>query len=232
VQIAGAKRLIAGSLKAGHGALSEYDSKRVLAAYGVPVTRERLVKTAAEAKDAAARLGYPVVLKGCAHDLLHKTEAGLVAVGLSSARQVADTFETLKKRAGKTFNGAFLVQEMVKGDRELMIGMIRDAQFGPSVMFGLGGIFTEILEDVSFRLAPLKSSDARAVMSEIRGAKILGAVRGMPAVDKATLARAIVGVGNVAADNPQIAEIDINPLIITGAKPIAVDGLIVLNGQP
>ena len=232
MQIAGAKRLIAGSLKAGHGALSEYDSKRVLAAYGVPVTRERLVKTAAEAKAAAARLGYPVVLKGCAHDLLHKTEAGLVAVGLGSPKEVADAFQTLKTRAGKTFNGRFLVQEMVKGDRELMVGMTRDAQFGPSVMFGLGGIFTEILEDVSFRLAPLKSSDARAVMSEIRGAKILGAVRGMPAVDKATLARAIVGVGNVAADNPQIAEIDINPLIITGAKPIAVDGLIVLNSQP
>jgi len=232
VQIAGAKRLIDGSLKAGHGALSEYDSKRVLAAYGVPVTRERLVKTAAEAKAAAARFGYPVVLKGCAHDLLHKTEAGLVAVGLGSAKEVADAFERLKKRAGKTFDGAFLVQEMVKGDRELMIGMIRDAQFGPSVMFGLGGIFTEILEDVSFRLAPMKSSDARAMMSEIRAAKILGAVRGMPAVDKAALGRAIVGVAKAAADNPQITEIDINPLIVAGAKPIAVDGLIVLNGQP
>ena len=151
----GVKRLIQKALASGHGALSEYDSKRLLSAYGVPVTREKLVKTAAEAKKAADALGYPVVLKGCAPDLLHKTEAGLVAVGLGSARDVTDAFKTLSGRAGPDFTGGFLVQEMVQGSRELMIGMTRDEQFGPSVMFGLGGIFTEVLEDVSFRLAPL-----------------------------------------------------------------------------
>lgn len=229
MQTTGVKRLIQKALASGHGALSEYDSKRLLSAYGVPVTREKLVQTSADAKKAADALGYPVVLKGCAPDLLHKTEAGLVAVGLGSARDVTDAFKTLTGRAGADFKGGYLVQEMIKGSRELMIGMTRDEQFGPSVMFGLGGIFTEVLEDVSFRLAPLTLSDARDMMSEIRAARILDAVRGMARVDRAALARAIVGVGKAAVDNPEIAEIDINPLIINGSKPVAVDGLVILK---
>lgn len=229
MQTTGVRRLIDRALKSGHGALSEFDSKRVLAAYGVPVTREKLVDSAAAATKAADGLGYPVVLKGCAPDLLHKTEAGLVAVGLGSAKDVEMAFKTLSSRAGPDFAGGYLVQEMIRGERELMIGMIRDEQFGPSVMFGLGGIFTEVLEDVVFRLAPLSLTDARQMMAEIRAARILDAVRGMVRVDRAALARAIVGVGKAAADNPEIAEIDINPLIIAGSKPVAVDGLIILK---
>ena len=229
MQIDAAKRLVAKSVKAGQGALSEFDSKRLLSAYGVPITRERLVNSEKDARAAAERLGYPVVLKGCAHDLLHKTEAGLVMVGLGSSKEVANAFRELKARAGSDFGGRFLVQEMVKGDRELMIGMTRDEQFGPSVMFGLGGIFTEILEDVVFRLAPLSLSDAREMMSEIRSAKILNSVRGMPRVNQPMLARVIVAVGKAAVDNPDIAEIDINPLIVSGSDPVAVDGLVILK---
>ena len=229
MQIDAAKRLVAKSVKAGQGALSEFDSKRFLSAYGVPITRERLVNSEKDARAAAERLGYPVVLKGCAHDLLHKTEAGLVMVGLGSGKEVANAFRELKARAGSDFGGRFLVQEMVKGDRELMIGMTRDEQFGPSVMFGLGGIFTEILEDVVFRLAPLSLSDAREMMSEIRSAKILNTVRGMPRVNQPMLARVIVAVGKAAVDNPDIAEIDINPLIVSGSDPVAVDGLVILK---
>ena len=231
MQIDAAKHLVARSVKAGQGALSEFDSKRLLSAYGVPITRERLVNSEKDARAAAERLGYPVVLKGCAHDLLHKTEAGLVMVGLGSSKEVANAFRELKARAGSDFGGRFLVQEMVKGDRELMIGMTRDEQFGPSVMFGLGGIFTEILEDVVFRLAPLSLSDAREMMSEIRSAKILNSVRGMPRVNQPMLARAIVAVGKAAVDNPDIAEIDINPLIVSGSHPVAVDGLVILKSS-
>ena len=228
MKIAGVKRLLAGAIKRGETSLSEYDSKRVLQAYGVPITRERLVSSAKDAKEGADKIGYPVVLKCCAFDLLHKTEAGLIAVGLNSAKEVVEALKLLRQRAGEGYTGAFIVQEMVKGPRELMIGMKRDNQFGPAVMFGLGGIFTEILEDVSFRLAPLSIKDARQMISEIRAAKILGGLRGLPAVDKKLLARAIIGVGKAAAENPEILEIDINPLIIRGDKPIAVDGLIVL----
>ena len=231
MQIDAAKHLVARSVKAGQGALSEFDSKRLLSAYGVPITRERLVNSEKDARAAAERLGYPVVLKGCAHDLLHKTEAGLVMVGLGSSKEVANAFRELKARAGSDFGGRFLVQEMVKGDRELMIGMTRDEQFGPSVMFGLGGIFTEILEDVVFRLAPLSLSDAREMMSEIRSAKILNSVRGMARVNQPMLARAIVAVGKAAVDNPDIAEIDINPLIVSGSHPVAVDGLVILKSS-
>ncbi len=231
MQVAGAKRLIVAALKTGAHALSEYDSKRVLAAYGVPITRERLVSTVSAARDAARKLGYPVVLKGCASDLMHKTDAGLVAVGLGSPKDLNAAFKVLSERVGPNFDGAFLVQEMVKGDRELMIGMTRDEQFGPSVMFGLGGIFTEILEDVSFRLAPLNKTDAGEMMREIKASKILNEVRGMPKVDRQTLARAIIGVGRAAVDNPEIAEIDINPLIVAGSKPLAVDGLVVLRSS-
>ena len=228
MKIAGVKRLLAGAIKRGETSLSEHDSKRVLDAYGVPITKERLVSSAKDAKQAAGKIGYPVVLKCCAHDLLHKTEAGLIAVGLNSAKEVGEAFKLLRQRAGEGFSGAFIVQEMVKGSRELMIGMKRDNQFGPAVMFGLGGIFTEILQDVSFRLAPLSTKDARQMITEIRAAKILGELRGLPAVDKKLLGSAIVGVGKAAVENPEILEIDINPLIIRDNRPIAVDGLIVL----
>jgi acetyl-CoA synthetase (ADP-forming) len=117
---------------------------------------------------------------------------------------------------------------MVKGDRELMVGLTRDPQFGPCVMFGLGGIFTEILEDVSFRMAPLTANDALAMMSEIRGSKILRATRGMPAVDQNRMAEILVNIGRMGLEHERIKELDINPLKIRDGQPVAVDALIVL----
>ena len=221
--------IIKKALKEGQRTLSEYDSKRILSAYGVPISREKLVSTAKEAREAAKKIGYPVVLKACSADEAHKTEKGLIAVNLSSQKALTEAFATLSKRAGKNYQGAYLVQEMVKGAREIMIGMHRDPSFGPSILFGLGGIFTEILQDVVFRVAPLKKRDAADMMRSIKGHKILDAVRGMPAVDKDALSNALLAVSKVALDHPEIAEIDINPLIIRGNKPIAVDGLVVLS---
>ena len=231
MEIKGAKQLIARALIGGQKSLSEYDSKRVLSAYGVPIAVERLAPTAIAAQDIAEKMGYPVVLKGCSPDLLHKTEVGLIAIGIGSSKELAKAYKDLLVRAGKNYDGTFLVQKMLNGQRELMIGMTRDKQFGPSVMFGLGGIFTEVFRDICFRLAPLKIRDAQQMMNEIRSTKILDAVRGMPKVDRQILSRAIVGVGRAAIDNPEIIEIDINPLIVVGSKPIAVDGLIVLKAQ-
>ncbi len=221
-------KIIQAARKSGHRTLSEYDSKRILAAYGVKVSRERLVATLAEARDAAKRIKYPVVLKACSADAAHKTERGLVAVGLGTQKELSDAFATIRKRAGRGYGGGYLVQEMVKGQREIMLGMIRDPQFGPSVMFGLGGIFTEILQDVAFRVAPLKKRDAMAMMGEIRGHRILDAIRGMKAVDTDALAESIVALGRIGLDHPEISEIDINPLIVRGATPVAVDALVVL----
>lgn len=215
----------------GETTLSEHDSKRVLAAYGVPTTREALANSASEAVAAARKIGWPVVLKACSAETAHKTEKGLVAVGLGGERELRDAFATLVKRAGKDYRGAWLVQEMVKGSREIMIGMVRDPQFGPSVMFGLGGIFTEILQDVVFRVAPLRKRDATDMMRAIRGRRILEAVRGMKAVDTESLSHSLMAVGQIALDHPEIAEIDVNPLIVQDDRPVAVDALIVLHGE-
>ncbi len=213
----------------GQKTLSEYDSKKVLAAYGIPVTREALANTLADVRATAKKLRYPIVLKACSDDAIHKTEKGLLAVNLASDKAVMDAFRTLKKRTGPNYDGNFLVQEMVQGSRELMIGMIRDGQFGPSIMFGLGGIFTEILEDVVFRIAPVRKRDALAMMRSIKGHKILGAFRGMPAVDLNLMSDSLIALGKIALDHPEIEQIDVNPLIIKGSKPVAVDALIVLD---
>lgn len=211
-------------------ALSEYESKMVLAEYDVPVTREFLVKKMKDAVEKAEELGYPVVLKGSGRELLHKTEMDVVKVGLKNAREVRAAFKEIKDKVGKPFEG-ILVQEMVKGQRELVIGLIRDAQFGPCVMFGLGGIYTEILKDVSFRVAPLEKRDALEMMEEIKGKKILDAFRGMEPADRETLVKALIGLGRLGMEQDKVKEVDINPLILTKeGKPVAVDALVVLEG--
>jgi acyl-CoA synthetase (NDP forming) len=224
-----AARIIQAARAASQTTLSEYDSKRVLKLYGVPTSKEVLVTSQAAAKTAASKIGYPVVLKACSADATHKTELGLVAVGLGTAKEFMEAFRLIKKRAGPDYDGAWLVQEMVSGQREVMIGMVRDAQFGPSVMFGLGGIFTEILEDVSFRVAPVRKRDALDMMAAIRAHRILGAVRGMKPVDRDLMAQSIMALGRIGLDFPEISEIDVNPMIIRGSRPVAVDGLIVLG---
>jgi acetate---CoA ligase (ADP-forming) subunit beta len=211
--------------------LSEYDSKRVLAEYGVPVTREKLVKSQKEAVAAAEELGYPVVLKACGAELTHKTELDAIRLNLGDGKSVRAAFKELKESTkGRKIQG-LLVQEMVRGQRELVMGLIRDAQFGPCVMFGLGGIYTEILRDVSFRVAPLAERDALEMMDEIRGKKILDAFRGMQAVDRKALAAALVALGRIGLEHEAITEIDVNPLILTKeGRLVAVDALVVMNG--
>ena len=125
----------------------------------------------------------------------------------------------------------FLVQEMVRGVRELVIGMTRDPQFGPAAMFGLGGIFTEVLDDISLRVAPLGNNDALEMMREIKAHKILGLIRGMEAVDLDLLSKSIVAVGNIGLRHKDIQEIDVNPLIVQGNRPVTVDALVVLRKE-
>ena len=132
---------------------------------------------------------------------------------------------------GRLSLDGLLVQEMVKGSRELVIGMIRDAQFGPCVMFGLGGIFTEVLKDVSFRIAPLEKRDALEMAQEIKGAPILGAFRGMSPVDMDLLASMLINAGKLGLELDAVKEVDVNPLIISGNKPVAVDALVVLEDK-
>jgi len=221
-------KIIQTALKEGRKTLSEYESKDLLKAYGIPVTREFLVHSREECIKAAQTIGYPLVLKGCSPHLAHKTEKGLVRVDIRSDQEAILAFEDLTSRLEGNEKD-ILVQEMIKGTRELVAGMTRDAQFGPCVMFGLGGIFTEILKDIVFRVAPLEKQDALDMTREIKAHKILGAVRGMPAADLDLLCDILVKVGAIGVENEFIQEIDINPLILSGAKPVAVDALIVLK---
>ncbi len=224
--------IIEQALKKGQKALSEYDSKRLLSSYGFPTVSEKLVTTRAGAVKAAKAIGFPVVLKACSPDVAHKTEKKLIEVDLRTGREVERAYEAIMERAGETSLDGLLVQQMIKGSRELVIGMIRDAQFGPCVMFGLGGIFTEVLKDVSFRIAPLEKRDALEMAQEIKGAPILGSFRGMSPVDMELLTSMLIQVGKLGLDLEAVKEVDANPLIISGNKPVVVDALVVLEGGP
>ena len=212
----------------GRHVLSEYESKLLLAQYGIPVTREIVVEDETDLISAARDIGYPLVLKGCSSEISHKTETNIIRLDIRTDEEATTAFRQIKANMNGR-PGGVLVQEMVRGQRELMAGLTRDPQFGPCVMFGLGGIFTEILKDVSFRLAPLKHVDALDMMQEIKGHKILEAVRGMEPVDTDMLAQVLIRLGDIGVENDPIKEIDINPLIIRGGKPVAVDALVVLR---
>jgi succinyl-CoA synthetase beta subunit len=207
--------------------LSEFESAALLSDFGIPTAKGILAQNWEEVRAAAAGIGYPVVLKVCSPEVSHKTESGLVAVDLRNETDLEQAFQRINKVS--PVKGPFLVQEMIKGGRELVIGMIRDPQFGPCVMFGLGGIFTEILGDVTFRPAPLSEADAGEMLTEIKGKKILGAIRGMPAVDTGSLIQCLMAVGRIGLERDEIQAIDVNPLIVQGSRPVAVDALVVLR---
>ena len=221
-------KIIDDALNEGRSQLSEYESKQVLASYGLPVTDEKLAKTPEELIQAAADIGYPLVIKACSADIAHKTEKGLIRVDIRNDEEALTAF----KEIVASMNGAektVLVQQMIKGQRELVVGLTRDPQFGPCVMFGLGGIFTEILKDNAFRVAPLERRDALDMMQEIKSRKILDAVRGLEVVDRELLADILITVGQIGIENENIKEIDINPVIISRGRPVAVDALVILE---
>ena len=222
-----ALQLIETARKEGRKTLSEYEAKQVLAAWGIPVTREVLVEDRAALAGALNAIGFPLVMKGCAAEIAHKTEKNLVRVDIRGEAEAVAAFDEIM--AGLDGKGGVLVQEMIGGRRELVMGLTRDPQFGACVMFGLGGIFTEILKDISFRKAPLERHDAMEMMGDIKGHKILEAVRGMPAAYTGTLADMLIRIGQIGVEIEAVAEIDLNPVILDGARPVAVDALIVVQ---
>lgn len=220
--------IIERSLAESRKALSEYESKQILAQYGIPVTMEILVRDEKDLIQASREVGFPLVLKACSPEISHKTEKNLVRTDLRTEEEAIAAFRTISTELEGP-NAGILVQEMVQGKRELMVGMTRDPQFGPCVMFGLGGIFTEALKDVCFRMAPLTLHDALDMMTDIKGHKILGPLRGMPAVNKDEMAQILISVGRIGLENERIKEIDVNPLIIREGHPVAVDALVILE---
>ena len=219
--------LIDQAIKDGRTALSEYESKQILASYGIPVTPEELITKPEDLSEAIYKIGYPLVMKGCAAEIAHKTEKGLIRVDVRNEEEALTAYKEITA-AMDGIEKAVLVQQMIKGRRELVVGLTRDPQFGPCVMFGLGGIFTEILEDTSFRVAPIEKRDALEMIQEIKAHKILEAIRGMEPVDKDMLADILIAIGRLGIENEAVKEIDINPLIISRGQPVAVDALVVL----
>jgi acetate---CoA ligase (ADP-forming) subunit beta len=210
--------------------LSEHESKEVLRVYGIPVTREREARNEREFREALGYIGFPLVIKGAATGLAHKTEQGLVYLDIRNEKEALMAFvEIMDKMKGE--KPVILIQEMIRGGRELMAGLSRDIQFGPSVVFGLGGIYAEILKDTAFRIAPLERQEALQMISDIKAQNIIGAFRGMKAADVEQLADILVSVGAIGLNHPDIKEIDINPLILSEGTFVAADALIVVDGQ-
>ena len=219
--------LISAAVKAGRTALERVRGEAVSGGFRHPGQPGNLRADGEAAIKAAGEIGYPVVLKAAGEKIQHKTELGAVALNLKSEGEIREEARRLLAIAGCE---GLLVQEMVRGERELVCGLTRDARFGPCVMFGLGGIFTELIDDAVFRVAPFTTADALEMMAEIRTAKILQAFRGQAPVDRAALARIIVAVGEIGSRHDDVREIDINPLKIRpDGSPVAVDALVALR---
>ncbi|KMO43186.1 CoA-binding protein [Methylobacterium tarhaniae] len=219
----------------GGSSLTEREAKGVMAHYGIPVVEDRPVGSAAEARGAAKALGFPVVLKGESPDILHKTEAGLVKLNVASAAEVERAYaEILAAVDAMTprpnFRGV-VVQPMVPRGVEVMVGARHDAQFGPLIVVGLGGVLVEILRDTALALAPVGRAEAEAMLRDLKGAALLDGFRGAPAVDVSRLAEIVCRFSELAADaDDVVAEMEINPLICTADRIVAADALIVKGG--
>jgi len=221
--------LIRSGLNKGQKALSEYDSKKLLGLYGIPVTRERLCHSVDEAVSAANGLGFPVVLKACSAELMHKSERGVIELNLRSEGDVREAYRRIIQGADLELEGV-LVQEMVAGQRELVVGLNRDSQFGPCVMLGIGGVMTEVFQDSVFRMAPLDMTEAEDMAEELHFKNILGAFRGQKPVDMEMLCRTLIAVGQIGLELEAVSELDINPVIIMPeGRVVAADALAVLR---
>jgi acetyl-CoA synthetase (ADP-forming) len=207
--------------------LSEAESKRALAAHGVRFPEERQVDTVEGAVDAAAAVGFPVAVKLGGAGIAHKTERGLVRLGLADVEAVAVAAgELLAAARPEDGDVHLLVAPMVKGNRELIAGLHRDEQFGMTVMLGVGGVLTEALGDVSFRLVPITRIDALEMIDDLETQALLGEVRGEPAVDREALADVLLGLSAAAEADASIVGADLNPLIVVDGRPVPVDALV------
>jgi succinyl-CoA synthetase beta subunit len=210
--------------------LSERDSLELVGRYGVPVVAERRAANAEEAVAAAAELGGAVVLKLHGDAIAHKTERGLVRLNLTGADAVSVAAnEVLAAARPADGDVDLVVAPMIAGTRELIAGVHTDEQFGRCVMLGMGGVLAEALGDVAFRLVPLSSADAADMLDELRNQALLGAMRGEPAVDRASVQDVLLALSRLGEREPGVASVDLNPLVIVDGRPVAVDALVELT---
>jgi acyl-CoA synthetase (NDP forming) len=215
--------------------LTEVESKQVLEEAGINVVKAKLARSMKEAAAISREVGFPVVLKVASPDIVHKSDIGGVKVGLGNAAQVSKAYREImaavKEKEPKATVHGVSVQPMAKAGVEVIIGMTKDAQFGPVIMFGLGGILVEILKDVSFRIVPLLKKDAREMIRDIKGYPVLEGYRGQPPSDVGALEDMILKVSDFVERNPIIKELDLNPVFAYKDGAVAVDARIVLEAD-
>ena len=235
---ASARAVLEKALKAANGAaaLDEVASKKLLKAYGIPVSKEEIAQTAAEAVKIAKKIGFPVVAKVVSADILHKSDIGGVVLNLNSAAEVKKAFNDItarvKKLKGKPKLEGILIAQQVKADLELVVGASLDAEMGPVVLFGTGGVDIELMKDVALAGAPLDEAEAKQLIAKTKAGVKMKGYRGKPALHEASAVKALVGLSNLMADaGTRIASIDVNPFLINSKVGVAVDGLIVLNND-
>jgi acyl-CoA synthetase (NDP forming) len=217
----------------GRAVLTEIESKQILEEAGIPAASARLARTADEAVKAAAELGYPVVLKIVSPDVTHKSDVGGVKLDLDSAETVAAAFQEITKAVKRQQSEARIegvaVQKMARPGIEVIVGMSKDPQFGPVLMFGLGGVLVEVLKDVAFRIVPLEARDARQMIREIKGFPVLEGFRGQEPADLEALEKLLLKVSAFVEAHPEIEELDLNPVFAYKDGALAVDARIVVG---
>ncbi len=220
--------------KEGRSILTEFESKRILKRVGIPVVETKLAKTQKEAISLSRMMGFPVVLKIASPDVIHKSDSGGVKLSITSVAEVKKAYDEILIKVGRQYPRAVIhgvsIQKMVPPATEVIVGISKDPQFGPVIMFGLGGIFVELLKDVSFRVVPVERRDAREMIKEIKGYPLLEGYRGKEPANIPALVEIILKLSRWIEENPKIKELELNPLFAYRDKALAVDARIVLEG--
>lgn len=219
--------------KEGRKHLLETEAKTVCMEYGIPVTKFELAKNEAEAVEFAEEIGYPVVLKIVSSDVIHKSDVGGVVINLKDARDVQNAYkqimDNVKEHKPKAKIIGILVQEMAPSSTEVIVGATKDPQFGPAIMFGLGGIFVEVLKDVTFRIAPITEDEAREMITEVRAYPLLKGYRNMPPADIDAIVKILLNTSRLVTEHEEIKELDLNPIMVYEKGAKTVDARIILE---
>jgi acetyl-CoA synthetase (ADP-forming) len=219
--------------KSGRKHLLEMEAKNVCMEYGIPVTRFRLAKSEAEAVKFAEEMGYPVVLKIVSPDIIHKSDVGGVTLNLKNAKEVRKAYKQIMENVKKHKKDAeivgVLVQEMAPPSTEVIVGAIKDPQFGHALMFGLGGVFVEVLKDVTFRIVPISEEEAREMIGEVKAYPLLRGYRGMPPADIEAIVQILLKTSRLVSEHPEIKELDLNPIMVYEKGAKTVDARIILE---
>jgi len=219
--------------KEGRSILTEFESKKILKQAGISVVETKLAKTQKEAVSLSQKMGFPVALKITSPDVIHKSDSGGVKLSINSMAEVKKAYDEILKKVRKQYPDAIIhgvsVQKMALPGTEVIVGSSKDPQFGPVIMFGLGGIFVELFKDVSFRVIPVEQRDAQEMIKEIKGYPLLQGYRGKEPANISALVEIILKISKLIEENPQIKEVELNPILAYKNKAVAVDARIILE---